>query len=173
MTEKMFYCIETELSGTHNRSFRSVIKELMASCDTPRPQEVPLLVNSHETTQPPFLGRNLGERIYWRVLHFQFDMSLCVLWSYGLRTCILVPYELRVSWLCFIVLLCYAMMFYCVISTCVFLVFSPSRHQTVTQWKWPLFSFCSSPQSSVGRWVIFSGNWDQQLCPQIILHFRH
>lgn len=32
----------------------------------PRPQEVPLLVSSHVITQPPFLGSNLRQRIYWQ-----------------------------------------------------------------------------------------------------------
>lgn len=28
---------------------------------------------------------------------------------------------------------------------------SPSRHKAVTQWKWPLSSFCSLPRSSAGQ----------------------
>ena len=142
----------------HITTRQSVIKDIMTSCDIPRPQEVPLLVNSHVTRQPPFLGRNLAEGVYRQALDYSsFSVWHVIVFPvklWPLRMNILESYELFVSW-CFIVLLCCVMMFHCVTSTCVFLVFCPSRHQTVTQWKWPLFSFCSSPQFSAGRWVIF------------------
>lgn len=154
MTEKMFYWIETELSRTHNHSFRSVIKDLMSSCYIPWPQEVPQLVKSYDHTASIF-RKESGQGDWCGGLELIFSL-----------TCHCVSCEVITSGVYFGVAptVCLMIMFYCVIvlydgvplcdlNLCVFLVFCPSRHQTVTQWRWLLFSFCSSPRFSAGRWV--------------------
>lgn len=105
MTEKRFYWIETELSRTHNHSFRSVIKDLMSSCDIPWPQEVPQLVKSYDHTASIF-RKESGKGDWCGGLELIFSL-----------TCHCVSCEVITSGVYFGVspTVCIMIMFYCVI----------------------------------------------------------
>lgn len=140
---------------TPNHLFGSVIKDLMNSCDIPKPQEVPLLVRSHVTMKPPFLGRNLGERIYRQDSLLVFNLtSHCVtneVMTSGRYFSAGRALRVVIMLYCFIVLCDDVLL--CDFNLCAS-GFLPIQTLTVTQWKWLLFLFCSSPQFSAGRWVI-------------------